>query len=210
MKIKTKRYQSVEEIDAEIIDLENRLKIGEINPYSLIDKDYTPEEISDLELLRRPGTDEFTEITEEKINLHNRIAELKKKRLKLRANFSSKLSSPRLKIFFSKNLYDKDTSILKLSDKEIKLPRDRNEDYFCRVIFDNNKNMRKEWSWDELKIASKDRIVSKSKNPDFEPWRPVYNAAGKLNNRIRLATGISDFFLVKPITTVKINPKYLS
>jgi|SRR3989344_4804475 len=114
-----------------------------------------------------------------------------------------------LKFSFSPTLYNRRTSVLMLADKEIKIPGDRNEDYFCRVIFLSDKNMRKEWSWDEVIRVSKNRIVPRGKNPEWEPWRPVYNAARKLNDRIAIATGVKDFFLVNPITTVRVNPEYL-
>lgn len=118
-------------------------------------------------------------------------------------------SDSTLKFSFSPDLYDVSASILKLGGKEINLPSDRNEDYLCRVIFSSDRNMRKEWVSIDVIEASKDRIVSRSKNPDREPWRPVYNAARRLNDRVERKIGINDLFLVKPVTTVKINPKYL-
>lgn len=114
-----------------------------------------------------------------------------------------------LKIASSRNVYDSKASSLILAGETIILPRDRNEDYLCKVIFANDKNMRRDWSWDNVIRASKSRIVSRSVNSNKEPWRPVYHAAKSLNERIQKSTGIIEFFLMKPITTLKINPRYL-
>lgn len=117
-------------------------------------------------------------------------------------------STTELKISFTEGLYNPQTSILSIFGKEIKLPRDRNEDHLCRILFKNERNFVKRWSWDELMEKSNDQIVSRSKN-DKESWRPIYNAARSLNNRIYRELRIEGFFLTNPITTVKINPKYL-
>mgnify|MGYP001616302562 CR=1 FL=1 len=139
------------------------------------------------------------------------LIELKQYKVKKEIELLEKGIRPKvsLKISSSKNIYDSRESSLILAGETIVLPRDRNEDYLCRVVFLNNRNMKREWSWEELIKASKNRIVSRSEHPEKEPWRPVYNACGKLNDRIERVIGIKNFFLMSPITTIKINPKYL-
>lgn len=139
------------------------------------------------------------------------LIELKQYMVKKETELLEKGVRPKvsLKIASSKNVYDSKISSLMLAGETIVLPRDRNEDYLCRIIFANDKNMRRDWSWDEVIKASKNRIVSRSTNPDKQSWRPVYNASTSLNGRIQKSTGIIDFFLMSPITTIKINPKHL-
>ena len=119
------------------------------------------------------------------------------------SNFSNK------KIVFSHKLYNKSVSELNVFGSKIQLPKDRNEDNLCKIIFRSKKDLEREWSWDEFVEESKDMIVTRSKVPEKEPWRPVYNTARSLNRRIREMTGKKDFFIVKPITTLKINSEYL-
>ncbi len=106
------------------------------------------------------------------------------------------------------NMYDPTSACFKFANISVPLPSQRNEDYLCRVIFRNDKSLKKQWLWDDILKATKDLLVSRSKNPHTEPWRPVYNAARKINDRLE-KIGIGDLFLCKPITTIQVNPKYL-
>ena len=112
-------------------------------------------------------------------------------------------------IVFSKELYDNVLAKLKLFGAEVQLPKDRNEDHLCRVLFQNERNFKKNWSCDELVEKSGEQIVSRDGSSENKSWRPTYNAVRKLNQRIYAETRVKDFLLTKPITTVKVNPVYL-
>lgn len=108
------------------------------------------------------------------------------------------------KIVFKKTTYDPKTATLILNGIKIQMPPYTNQDRLCKVMFSSKNNMKKYWSWDEI-------IVHKGWNqPEFTDdksfWRRIYNAAGEVNIKIAVKTGIEDFFIKTPIGTLKINP----
>lgn len=149
-----------------------------------------------------------------------RVERTAKRVLKL---VQSNIGSNKTQIKFSSDLYDEKNLILKLFGKEIKIPPDSNQHYLCQVIFlkmeDKLKGLEdlekaevggKIWSWDEIEEVSESRIAPTDKQQaKKEPWRPFYNAAQAVNDLIAEETTIKDFFLTKPINTIRINPKYL-
>lgn len=141
-----------------------------------------------------------------------------------KANTLRSTPNSRLKFSFSPDIYDERTSSLKLPNIEIKIPSGTNQDYLCRVIFLKYKDMLKNldysekkeallgiktWSWDEIVEFSSERIHPRSEVPDKERWRTVYNAAGSINDLIEKKLQMKDFFIRRPIKTLKINPLYL-
>lgn len=176
----------------------------------------------------KTGTNLVLSINKRQLNLLREVVNLLRKKLadtdkgKRPTNTIKKLNNLKRKIKFSPDLYDEKTSVLKVFNQKIQVPQATNQDYLCRVIFlkfrdklndlDDVKNARlgqKVWSWDEITDMSEELIVSRSKVPDKEPWRPVYLAAKAVNNLIYKQTKIDDFFLQRPIKNVRINPKYL-
>jgi len=108
------------------------------------------------------------------------------------------------KISFKKTFYNSKTATLILNDIKIQIPPYTNQERLCKVVFSSKNSMKKYWSWDEI-------IVHKGWNqPEFADdsdfWRRIYNAAGEVNTKIAVKTGVEDFFIKTPIGTLKINP----
>lgn len=101
--------------------------------------------------------------------------------------------------------YDASASVIIFAGKKIPIRKDTNQGALCRVLFQNKKSIRKEWSWDEVADAWGDRDQRKAGEIN---WRQVYEAAQEINKKVATKTAVEDLLLVTT-KTVSINPKYL-
>lgn len=99
--------------------------------------------------------------------------------------------------------YDINTGIITFLGKKIEIPLNTNLEMVCRVVLKNLSNMKRIWSWDEIVGANKDNI-------DRYSPRQIYTAARSVNEKVAQETQAKDFFLCKPISTVRLNPKFLA
>lgn len=133
------------------------------------------------------------------------------------------------KISFSEDLYDfsGEKAVLNLAGVEVKISKDTNQDYLCRVLFlkfpqKNYKNIlepgeiRKakngyfEWSFKQILEISDHSIEPRNNKSEKDLWLPVYHAVNGLNDLIAREKGVKDFFLHRSIRRLQINPNYLT
>ena len=98
--------------------------------------------------------------------------------------------------------YDISTGIITFMGKDVVIPLNTNLEMVCRVVLKNMSNMTKHWSWDEIVEEMRE-----SKN-NFTS-RQIYTSARAINEKVAQETAIKDFFITKPITTVRLNPKFV-
>jgi|GEM_PF-4676957 len=83
---------------------------------------------------------------------------------------------------------------------EIQLPYDSDQDLLCKVLMENDRAIRREWSWDEI-------FEQWGEPHSKEDWRRVYNAGREVNQKIACETTIKDLLLVHKFS-IALNPKY--
>lgn len=98
--------------------------------------------------------------------------------------------------------YHFDTGIIDFMGEEIEIPLDTNQEMICRVVLKNNNSMRRKWSWDEILEAHREDIYKAFK-------QKAYRAAREINVKVAAKTAYPDFFIIKPMGTVTLNPKLL-
>lgn len=158
-----------------------------------------------VDILEDSPTTYYLRVKHEKFDKHF-------KKIKAQVSKSKdKGQKPSLKISYTSDLYNPETAELQLAGKTIKMPPRKRPDFLCQVLFSSTEAMKKEWCWDEIVERPEwgDRAVAYREKYGREPWRPVYNAANSINDRIAKKTGIEDFVLRPNIQTIKINPRYL-
>jgi hypothetical protein len=98
--------------------------------------------------------------------------------------------------------YDINTGILTFMNKDIQITLNSNREMVARVVLKNTQNMEKRWSWEEIveKNGEHLHLFTKTK---------IYTATHGINKQIAQETLVKDFFIAKPMSTVKLNPKFL-
>lgn len=99
--------------------------------------------------------------------------------------------------------YDINTGVIAFAGTTINIPLNSKLELICRVVLKNEVNMRKKWSWDQIVEANRIELDGYTK-------RTIYMAARSINQKVALKTQIDDLLLVKPMSTVQLNPKYLT
>ncbi len=96
--------------------------------------------------------------------------------------------------------FSEEKGVLKIDDKEASFRKGTRQYHFVRVIFSEPKELGKEWFFSEIgeKYDSEEKLDDKR----------FANIAYQVKQRIRLDTGISDFFITTK-QSATINPKYL-
>ena len=98
--------------------------------------------------------------------------------------------------------YDQTTGIITFMGKDIQIPLNKNPELVCRVVLKNIKNMSRKWEWEEIiEICLEPRDL-------FDAGK-IYRASRLINDKVAQHTTVKDFFLLKPIGTVQLNPKFL-
>jgi hypothetical protein len=105
------------------------------------------------------------------------------------------------KKYIACNDYDFRNRILFFKGKKIPIPENTNQEQLCKVFFESEENLYREWNWDEMFEEWGDEPLKEYK-------KRVYHAARDLNDRISKYTIITDLFETTTLL-VRVNSKYL-
>lgn len=101
--------------------------------------------------------------------------------------------------------YDPDKGLLNLNGQIVKLNKDSFRAKLLELLLQDDKNRKKEWSWDEVieKVQGTDDLDTLKENK-----KKFYPACDGVSKFIALKIGVNDL-LIYTKSTVKINSKYL-
>ena len=105
----------------------------------------------------------------------------------------------------TKVTYNTQKGELDIEGKRVKLNKDSFRAKLLELLLKDDKNRKKEWSWDEVIEIIED---TKDENLTKESKNKFYPACDGLTKHIASKTGINDLLMFNK-STVQINPKYL-
>lgn len=98
--------------------------------------------------------------------------------------------------------YDISTGHLSFMGKVIEIPLNTNLEMVCRIVLKNVRNMAKKWSWDEI-------VEEARESTDIFTSTQIYTAARAVNEKVAQEVQVKDFFVNKPIRTIRLNLKFV-
>lgn len=109
------------------------------------------------------------------------------------------------KKIFTKVNYDPRKGEVDIEGKKVKFKKDSFRAKLLELLLKDDKNSKKEWSWDEIIEKVED---TKDENSTKENKKKFYPACDGLSKFIAQKTGINDLLIFNK-STVQINPQYL-
>lgn len=98
--------------------------------------------------------------------------------------------------------YDISTGHLSFMGKTIEIPLNTNLEMVCRIVLKNVRNMAKRWSWEEI-------VEEARESTDNFTSTQIYTAARAVNDKVAQEVQVKDFFITKPITTIRLDLKFV-
>ena len=158
------------------------------------------------EMVYIPRNRNNIEVFEEKLDkfskkLEDKFEEKFSKIDKSIESLSDKTNQQTNNLLHKKIDFDKEKSIIKIGDKEIKLKKGGDQYHIMRIVFENKNQLSQEWFFSEIS-----EIYDFSGKYDDKKF---YNAAYQINQKIIRDTGLKDVLFTKRHSFC-INPDYLS